>query len=308
MRIITQHRLGGPEVLEVAETHAPVPAPGEVRIVVGAAGVNPVDAAVRAGYFPLLGEPPFTVGWDVAGTVDAVGEGVTDFAAGDRVLGMPRFPGAASAYAEQVVAPADELVRTPAGVDDVHVAALPLAGLTAYQAIVEIADVKPGQRVLVQAAGGGVGHLAVQIAKALGAQVVGTASTGEVDFVRELGADEVVDYTSQDFTAVVRPVDVVIDPLGGDNIARSLKVTRAGGVVASLLDFSEADTAAAEARGIRLVRVSVVPNRSALSAIVDLVAAGRLTVHVSATYPLEKAGEAQEQFARGVVGKVVLVP
>ncbi len=308
MRIVTQNTVGGPEVLEVVETTSPVPGPGEVRVAVAAIGVNPVDAAVRAGHFPLLGKPPFTVGWDVAGHVDAVGEGVTELAVGDRVFGMPHFPMSAAAYAEQVVAPADELVKTPEGTDDVHAAALPLAALTAYQALVEVADVRAGQRVLVQAGGGGVGHLAIQIAKALGAEVVATASPAKIEAVRDFGADQVVDYTSADFTAVVAPVDVTIDPFGGDNINRSLAVTRSGGVVASLLDFDEAAAAAAAERGVRLVRIGVVPNQESLRAIADLVADGRLSAHVPATFPIEKAGDAHAELANGVLGKLVLLP
>ncbi|MCW2831078.1 MAG: NADPH:quinone reductase, partial [Aeromicrobium sp.] len=255
-----------------------------------------------------LGEPPFTVGWDVAGTVDAVGPDVTEHAVGDRVFGMPRFPAAADAYAEQVVAPVQDVVTTPATTDDQHAAALPLAALTAYQALVEVADVQPGQRVLVQAAGGGVGHLAVQIAKALGAEVVATASAGKVDFVRGLGADQVVDYREHDFTEVVEPVDVVVDPFGGENLARSLAVVRDGGVVASLLDIDPEAAATAEARGVRLVRIGVGPNRTSLQAIAGLVDRGLVAAHVSATYPLEEAATAHEQIGHGVQGKIVLVP
>ncbi len=308
MRIVTQHTTGGPEVLGVTQVDSPLPGPGEVRVAVRAIGVNPVDSAVRAGLFPLIGEPPFTVGWDVAGEVDALGEGVDAFAIGDRVFGMPRFPQSAAAYAEQVVAPADQLVRTPGDTDDEHAAALPLAALTAYQALVEVAGIGAGDRVLVQAGGGGVGHLAVQIAKTLGAEVVATASPAKVEAVTGFGADQVVDYTRQDFTQVVEPVDLVIDPFGGENLLRSVAVTRDGGVVASLLDLDDAAAAAAEERGIRLVRIGVVPNQESLQAIADLVAEGTVTAHVAATYPLEKAGDAHTEIANGVLGKLVLTP
>ena len=153
---------------------------------VAAAGVNPVDWKVRArGGF--LGEPPFTVGWDVAGTVEQLGGGVTRFAVGDRVFGMPRFPKAAGAYAEYVTSPSRQLARTPEGLSDVEAAALPLAGLTAWQALVETADVQPGQRVLVLGAAGGVGHLAVQIAKARGAHVIGDGPFGQARVPRQPG-------------------------------------------------------------------------------------------------------------------------
>ena len=309
MRIIEQHTLGGPEVLQVAEVEIPVPEAGEVRVKVGAAGINPVDAAVRAGYFPLLGEPPFALGWDVAGTIDAVGEGVSLHLIGDRVLGMPRFPAAGNAYAEYVVAPAEEFVSTPEVLDDEHAGAIPLVGLTAWKALVEEGNVQPGQRVLIHAGGGGVGHLAVQIAKAKGAYVIATASPSKADFVRSLGADEVIDYTSGDFAEGLAPVDFALDPLGGDNTARSLAVVRDGGVLVSLTAEPDESTAAEAARRrIHAVKISVVQNREALQALADLAAQGALVPHVSAVYPLEKVGDAHAELAGSVQGKIVLVP
>ena len=176
MRAIRQQTLGGPEVLELVDVPRPEPAPTEVLVRVAAAGVNPVDwkTRTRGGF---LGSPPFTVGWDVAGVVEEVGRGVTRFEPGDRVFGMPRFPREAAAYAEYITSPSRQLARTPEELDDVHAAALPLAGLTAWQALVETAGVEEGHRVLILAAAGGVGHLAVQIAKARGAYVVGWART-----------------------------------------------------------------------------------------------------------------------------------
>ncbi len=197
MRSVRQSTVGGPEVLELVEVPRPAPGPTEVLVRVAAAGVNPVDWKVRArGGF--LGEPPFTVGWDVAGEVEEVGFGVTRFAPGDRVFGMPRFPREAAAYSEYVTSPSRQLARIPENVSDIEAAALPLAGLTAWQALVETADVQPGQRVLILAAAGGVGHLAVQIAKARGAYVLGTARAAKHAFLRELGVDEAIDYTQVD--------------------------------------------------------------------------------------------------------------
>ncbi len=308
MRIITQQTTGGPDVLELVEVPDPEPGAGEVRVAVGAIGVNPLDVAVREGWYPMIGEPPFSLGWDVAGVVDAVGEGVTELAVGARVFGMPRLPGAGNTYAERVVVPAVELLATPDSLDDVHAAALSLVALTAHRAIVEIADLQPGQRVLVQAAGGGVGHVAVQLAKALGAEVVATASAGKIDFVRGLGADQVIDYREQEFVDVLSDLDLVIDPFGGESVERSLAVVRDGGVVASLLDVRDEDVATARDRGITLDRIRIVPSRSALQAVVDLIEAGRLSVHVAATYPLEQAAVAHEELGRGVAGKLVLIP
>lgn len=308
MFTITQEVLGGPEVLDLVPQPDPVPSAGEVRIRVGGAGVNPVDAAVRAGHFPLLGAPPFTVGWDVAGTVDAVGPGVRGLEVGDRVFGMPRFPGQAAAYADTVVAPAAELARTPAGLSDVEAAALPLAVLTAYQALVETADVRAGQRVLVQAAGGGVGHLAVQIAKARGAHVTAVVSPGKADLVRRLGADAVVDYTAGPFTDGLPPVDVALDPFGSPNTQDVLGVVRPGGTVVALLDVDDQARSRAAGLGVRLERIMVRPSGEHLAAVAALVAEGRLRPHVFATFPLEKAGEAHRELERGATGKVVLVP
>lgn len=308
MRTITQQVFGGTEVLELVDVATPEPGAGEVRVAVAAIGVNPLDVAVREGWYPMIGEPPFTLGWDVAGTVDAVGEGVTSLAVGDRVFGMPALPGAGNTYAEQVVVRADELVRTPDDLDDQRAAALGLVAYTAHRAIVEIADLQPGQRVLVQAAGGGVGHIAVQLAKALGAEVVATASTGKVDVVRGLGADEVIDYTQHDFTEVLADLDLVIDPFGGESVERSLAVVRDGGTVASLLDVRDEDVATAAERGITLDRIRIVPRTEHLQAMLDHVMAGRIDVHVSAMFPLDRAGDAHDHLGTGVVGKIVLLP
>ncbi len=308
MKIITQRSLGGPEVLEVADAPAPEAGPAEVLVEVRAVGVNPVDAAVRAGYYPILGEPPFTLGWDVAGVVRAVADDVHELAVGDRVLGMPRFPQQAATYAELVVAPAAHLARVPDGLDDERAAALPLVGLTAWQALVQTADVGPGQRVLVQAAGGGVGHVAVQIAKARGAHVVATASTGKVDFVRGLGADEVVDYTRTPLTGI-EPADAVVDPFGGERLPQAIALTRPGGVVTVLLgDIGPEVQALADERGVRIARVGVVPDAVALAGLLELVERGELMPHVQAVFALEKAADAHAELTRGVQGKLVLVP
>src|SRR5262245_2509297 len=229
MRVMSQQTVGGPEGLELVDLPQPEPAPTEVLVRVAAAGVNPVDWKVRArGGF--LGDPPFTVGWDVAGTVERVGVGVTRFAPGDRVFGMPRFPKQAACYAEYVTSPSRQLAPTPEGLSDVEAAALPLAVLTAWQALVETADVQPGQRVLVLGAAGGVGHLAVQIAKARGAHVIGTASAQKHAFLAELGADEAVDYTEQPVEEAVADVDVVLDLVGDESTARAVGTLRDGGL------------------------------------------------------------------------------
>lgn len=244
MRVVTQRAFGGPEVLELDEAPAPQPVPTEVVVAVRAAGINPVDAAIRSGGFPMFGAPPFVLGWDVSGVVTEVVPGVNRFAVGDEVYGMPLFPRPAGAYAEFVAAPSRQLARKPRTLDHVQAAALPLVGLTAYQSLVEIAGVQAGQRVLVHAAGGGVGHIAVQLAKGLGAYVIGTASSGKHGFVTDLGADEVIDYRNVDFTEVVRDVDVVLELVGGDYGSRSIDVLRPGGLLVTAVERTNAELAA----------------------------------------------------------------
>lgn len=306
MRAAIQNSVGGPDVLVIADQPYPTPEAGEVLVGVKAAGINPVDGAVRAGYYPLLGEPPFILGWDISGTVEALGAGVTGFKIGDEVFGMPRFPKQAAAYAELVAVPADQITLKPKGAGHLEAGALPLAGLTAWQGLVRHGGLKSGQRVLVHAGAGGVGHLAVQIAKARGAYVVATASPGKLDFVRKLGADEVIDYTKGDFTDQVRDIDLVLDPMGGDHAQRSLKVLKRGGVLVSLLDVSDDTRAQASARDIRVERMSVVPDREGLLELARLIDANKITVHVAKSFPLDQAGAAHAFLATKPIGKVVL--
>ncbi|RWC29733.1 MAG: NADP-dependent oxidoreductase [Mesorhizobium sp.] len=306
MRAVIQNSVGGPDVLVVVNQPDSAPKAGEVLVRVKAAGINPVDGAVRAGYYPLLGEPPFILGWDISGTVEALGAGVSGFRIGDEVFGMPRFPKQAAAYAELAAVPANEIALKPKGADHLQAGALPLAGLTAWQGLARHGGLKPGQRVLVHAGAGGVGHLAVQIAKARGAYVVATASPAKLDFVRKLGADEVLDYTKADFTDQVRDIDLVLDPLGGDHAERSLKVLKRGGVLVSLLDVSDATRTQASARDIRVERMSVVPDREGLLELARLIDANKLVVHVAESFPLDQAGAAHAFLATKPIGKIVL--
>lgn len=305
MRAVTQNAFGGPEVLEVVETERPRPQAGEVLVRVHAGALNPVDAAVRAGFLPLLGEPPFGIGWDVSGVVEEATEGA-GFAVGDEVYGMPLFPRAAGGYAEYVAVPASHLARRPASLDHAHTAALPLAGLTAWQSLVGAAEVKAGDRVLIHRAAGGVGHLAVQIAKARGAHVIALASEAKHDFVRGLGADEVVDYRTTDFTEVLGDLDVVLDSSAeGD---RSLRVLRPGGILVSIMQHRDQELAArVRAAGRRFAGVSVEPDAEGLAGIAALVDAGRVRPHIAATFPLEDVAEAHELLGTGrTQGKIVL--
>ncbi len=310
MRAITQLSIGGPEVLEINRVAVPDPLPTEIRVRVAAAGVNPVDWKTRAGagMAAVLGPPPFTVGWDVAGTVDAVGVGVTRFAVGDAVFGMPWFPRQAGAYAEFVTAPSRHFAYRPARLSEPEAAGLPLAGLTAWQALVDVAHVAAGQRVLVHAAAGGVGHLAVQIAKARGAYVIGTASVGKHPLLNDLGVDEPVDYRAEAFERVIEPVDLVLDLIGGDVAVRSLEVLRPDGRLVCLPSAASAAavTAAAE-RGLRATGMVVEPDGDGLEELARLVDDRRLRVLVGETFPLERAAHAHRAGEMGhTTGKLVL--
>ena len=307
MRAISQEVLGGPEVLTVVELDRPTLGPSEVLVRVHAAGVNPTDWIHRArGLY--LGEPPFVLGWDVSGVVEAVGAGVTLRKPGDEVFGMLDYPRGAGAYAEYVAAPCRNFALKPAGIDHLRAAALPVAALTAWQVLVDTADVQPGQRVLIHAAAGGVGHLAVQIAKARGAQVIATASARNHDLVRGLGADEVLDYTQTDFAEEVRDVDVVLDAVGGDYGLRSLRTLRPGGVLVAIV-FSQAENleSAAKERRVRLEYLTVEADHAGMTAIAALVDEGLLRVEIDGVFPLERAGEAHRRGeTRRTAGKLVL--
>lgn len=308
MRAIIQHTHGSPEVLQEAEVPRPTPGPGEILVAVRASGVNPTDWKHRAGAF-FLQELPQVLGWDVSGVVEAVGFGVTLFQPGDEVFGMLPYPYGVGAHAEYVTAPARSFARKPAEVDHVQAGALPLAALTAYQALVDTAGVRAGQRVLIHAAAGGVGHLAVQIAKAQGAHVIATASAPKHDFLRSLGADEVIDYRSVDFREVAKDIDVVLDPLSGDTHTRSLDVLRPGGVIVSILPPTGADDAAKAAeRGVRAVTLLVEADHGGMKAIAELVASGALRAHVASVFPLSAAAEAHALGETDrTTGKIVLV-
>ncbi|MCO5998667.1 NADP-dependent oxidoreductase [Actinoallomurus rhizosphaericola] len=308
MRAIVQEAPGGPEVLRIAEVERPEPGLLEILVRVHAAGVNPTDWKTRARGTSMTGVPLPRPGFDVSGVVEAVGRGVTLYEPGDEVFGMPRFPHPAGAYAEYVTAPARDFARKPAGIDHVQAAALPLAALTAWQGLVDTARVRTGRRVLVHAAAGGVGHLAVQIAKAKGAYVIGTASGAKHEFVRGLGADEVVDYTKTDFTDVVRDVDIVLDAVGGDYGLRSLRTLRDGGVLVSFLS-PVGDDVLAEAgkRGIRAGWTLVEPDHAGMKEIAALVEDGRLRPEIDSVFPLEEAAKAHERGETNrTTGKIVL--
>lgn len=309
MRAVSQDTAGNPDVLKVVEARRPEPGRGEILVRVHAAGVNPADWKTRQRGVFADGTPlPFVLGFDVSGVVEETGDGVTLFQPGDEVFGMPRFPHPAGAYAEYVTAPARHFAPRPRGLTHVESGALPLASLTAWQALVDTADVQPGRRVLVHAAAGGVGHLAVQIAKAHGAHVIGTASAAKHDLLRSLGVDELVDYRTQDFTETVRDVDIVLDTLGGADRARSLRTLRRGGRLVSVLPLDDTfPHEEARAAGVRAEFMLVEPDQRGLREVTRLIEGGRLRVIVDSVFPLEEAAAAHTLGETGrTTGKIVL--
>jgi NADPH:quinone reductase-like Zn-dependent oxidoreductase len=306
MRAIRQEILGGPEVLQEVTVPRPEPGPTQILVRVHAAGVNPTDWGHRAHQI-FLGPPPFTLGWDVSGVVEAVGFGVTIFQPGDEVFGMLPYPHGVGSHAEYAVAPARSFAAKPANIDHVQAGALPLVSLTAWQALVDTAPVSPGQRVLIHAAAGGVGHVAVQVAKARGAYVIGTASAANHDLVESLGADEMIDYRTTDFAEVVRDIDVVVDPVSGDYPLRSLRTLRPGGRLVCLLPCPAEAQAEAARLGLSAKTMLVEADHTGMTSIADLVTRGLLRPVIAATFPLTDAAKAHERGdTRHVAGKLVL--
>lgn len=308
MKAVRIHEFGGLDSLRVEEVPRPEPGEGEVLVRIHAAGINPVDWKTCAGegIAPRLEAPfPFIPGWDVSGVVEALGPGASGFTVGDAVCGMVRWPWGGGGYAEYVAAPEADLVARPAALDHAQAAGLPLAALTAWQALFDTADLQPGQTVLVHAAAGGVGHLAVQLAKWKGAQVVGTASGRNQAFLRELGVDHAIDYNETRFEDAAGSVDVVLDGVGGEVQERSWAVLRPGGTLASIRGRPSEEQAAA--RGVRAQHISVHADPSQLRAVADLANRGQLRVHVEAAFPLDDVRKAHETSRTGHArGKLVL--
>ncbi|SEM26976.1 NADP-dependent oxidoreductase [Streptacidiphilus jiangxiensis] len=306
MRSIRIRSFGGPEVVELTERPVPEPRPGEVLVRVAAAAVNPADWRIRAGEVRRLGEPPLGLGLDVAGTVVA-GDGGR-FRTGDRVFGV--VPPPQGSFAEYVAVPGTTLARTPDELDDACAAALPVAGLTAWQALVAAAHLGSGERVLVHAGAGGIGHLAVQIARARGAHVTATAGTANQAFLRELGVDEPVDHRATDVFARPDRFDVVLDPLGGAHALRSLELLRPGGRLVDVrgtgVDRTALRTRAAQL-DVELTELYFRPDPGDLDALALLAAKGDLRPHLGLVLPLERAAEAIAEVESGHArGKVVL--
>jgi NADPH:quinone reductase-like Zn-dependent oxidoreductase len=313
MKAVRIHSFGGPEVLKYQEAARPTPQAGEVLVRVRAAGINPVDVAGRQFPIPGItgaGELPYILGWDVSGEIVALGEGVSEFAIGDTVYGLPRFPGEAGAYAEYLTAPVTDIVPRPQRLSFEEAAAIPMAGLTAWQGLFELADLQPGQTVLITGGSGGVGHLAIQLAKWKGAKVYATTSTPNLAFLHELGADEVIDYTRQPFKEVVKDVDLVFDTIGGDTLKDAFEVVKRGGTIVST-PLQKGIVAVGQELGpkygVNFKFTNVHTSGEQLAEINKVVEAGKLRPYLDTVLPLDQVAEAHRLSAAGHVrGKVVL--
>ena len=306
MKAVRIHQYGGREVLSIDDIPVPDAGPGEVLVRVVAASINPVDWKVRQGYLAqMIPHPmPLTLGWDVSGVVAAVGAGVVQWQVGDAVFSRPDLARNGT-YAEFVAVRAGECARKPRTISHVEAASLPLAGITAWEAMIDKAGVRPGQRVLIHAGSGGVGSLAIQLVRAAGATVIATTSGRNRALVESLGADQVVDYTTTNVADAVEPVDVVFDTLGGAAQEASWSLLKPGGILVSII--SPPSEARAAALGVRAGFVFIGPNAPVLERLAGMVDDGRLRPLVGAEFGLADIAKAHELSESGrAVGKIVL--
>jgi NADPH:quinone reductase-like Zn-dependent oxidoreductase len=305
MKAIVVHEAGGPEMMKYEDAPRPEPKDDEVLIRVMAAGVNPVDAYIRAGRFHRgASNFPFVPGMDVAGVVEKAGPKIDKFKTGDAVYAYLSFA-EQGGYAEFAIAKQDEMALKPRSISFEEAAAVPLAGTTAWQALVDAAKIDKDQTVLIHGGSGGVGHLAIQIAKARGAKVIATASTPNQSFMAELGADQTIDYTTTKFEDVVKDVDVVLNAARGDTLGRSYGVVKKGGIIVSITE--PPDQAECEKRGIRGVSVGAHPDAKVLEELGRLIDEKKVKPAVSQVLPLKEAAVAHAQIeTRHTRGKIVL--
>ncbi len=311
MKAIKLKQPGDTNQFQYISIPQPVPAPGEVVIKNKALSINPVDVKTRSGkgvYGRLKDIDPLIIGWDVSGVVDVVGEGVTDFKTGDEVFGMINFPGHGKAYAQYVAAPAMHIAKKPENISHNEAAAATLAALTAWQVLVTHANVQPGQKVLIHAAAGGVGHFAVQIAKHLGAYVTGTSSAAKKDLIIGLGADQHIDYTTQKFEEIVTDADFVFDTVGGEIFSRSLNAVKKNGLVISIPTGMSGDIeAAAKEKGVRASAMLVQSNGTDMKSIAGLLQSGKLKSHIASVYTFEDMAKAHAELEQGrTAGKIII--
>jgi NADPH:quinone reductase-like Zn-dependent oxidoreductase len=306
MKAVVIHKYGGPEVLKYEDVPRPEPQADQILVRVIAAGMNPVDGMIRSGMFAKEGNRAFPIilGGDVAGVVEKVGNKMTKFKAGDPVFAYVSLDNSGG-YAQYALVTEREAALKPKSLTYVEAAAVPIVALTAWQALVDTAKLGSGQTILIHGGSGGVGSFAIQIAKVRGAKVIATASTANQDFLKQLGADVPIDYTKQKFEDVAKDVDVVLDSIGKDTLARSYGVVKKGGIIVSIV--ARPNQAELDKYGIRGTALSVEPNSEELAEIGQLIDEKKIKVIVSRTFPLSEAMKAQEQVATGHTrGKIVL--
>ncbi len=306
MKSVTIDRYGAESALNFTDAELPAPKSNEVLIKVIASAVNPVDWKIRDGLGEMFGlKLPFILGCEIAGLIEEVGEDVADFQAGDEVYAY--LGTHTGGYAQYVAAPSSEVAPKPGDLDFDNAAAVPVGALTAWQAMFDLANLQSGQTILIHAASGGVGSMAVQIAKARGAYVIGTASGKNRDFVKGLGADEFIDYTSQKFEEVVKNADVVFDTIGSDTQERSFQVLKKGGFLVTAV--SPPSQELAEQFGVQATMVNVEPNANHLAEITQLIENGQLKTRVEAVFPLAEVQKAIALSESGRTrGKIILHP
>lgn len=304
MKAIQIHNHGGPEVLQYEDVPRPEIKDDEVLIKVHAAGINPVDWKIREGYMKEMFTLPLIPGWDVAGVVEAKGPAVANLEIGDSVYSRPEIL-RNGAYAEYIAVKASEVALKPESIDYIQAAAVPLAGLTAWQSIFDLGHLKAGQKILIHAAAGGVGHFAVQFARWAGSHVIGTASARNHDFLKSIGAHETIDYNTTAFEDAVHDVDVVLDTMSGDVWQRSWKVLKKGGILVSTLRGPEAG--GADALNKLCAHVFVQPDAGQLGEIAVLIDSGQVRPEIARTYPLQDVAEAHRASESGHTrGKIIL--
>jgi NADPH:quinone reductase-like Zn-dependent oxidoreductase len=306
MKAIVVHDYGGPEVLKYEDVPRPEPKDDQILVRVIAAGVNPVDGLIRSGMFAKYEKAafPMILGADIAGVVEKAGSKITKFRTGDPVYAYISLKNSGG-YAEYAVATEGEASPKPKSLTYVEAATVPVVSLTAWQALIDTAKLSKGQTVLIHGGSGGVGSFAIQIAKERGAKVIATASTPNQDLLKQLGADVAIDYTKTKFEDVAKDVDVVLDSIGKDTLARSYGVVKKGGFIVTLV--ARVDQAELDKHGIRGASLSVKPDSNELAEIGKLIDENQIKVVVSQTFPLADAAKAQEQVATGHTrGKIVL--
>lgn len=306
MKAIRIHEFGGPEVLKVEDIEKPVPAADELLIKVYATSINPVDSKIRSGknYQRYHNPMPMTLGFDVSGVVEEIGKDVTNFKTGDEVYARPDL-NRDGAFAEYITMPAAKVGFKPKSISHNEAAAVPLAGLTAWQGLFDHGKLQPNQRVLIHAASGGVGTFAIQFAKWKGAHVIGTASGDNLDFLKQLGADEVIDYKKQKFEDLLKDIDVVFDLIGGDTQKRSVQVLKEGGILVSTLGIVDKELLTQKnIHGEAYMAQSIPEQLNQIAALID---EGKIHPVIAKVLPLNQAAEAQKESEEGHVrGKIVL--